>query len=281
METTAEELIEELRGMPTTSPPPADLVPVVNGLKRSNAEVVTLDDLAAFNTGRDPLQVVRGLRGRGWLYSLPVSGAWGVFTSRPAPHMESFVTLRAKMQSVPDTPACIGGRSAAQVRNWLRRPTAPAIGYWGENHPPRCLAEYSVLRWESRIPLDSLYGLPVWKPETLIAYMGSRPGCFPWSDIAEWLWELSEGIEPELVATELEGYPPASWARTAYLMDRGERPDAATGLLALGPPLGEGPHYFGRRVEGDALIPWLPVWTREYKVVDFLLERNWSYDWDL
>ena len=132
MDTATEELIEDLKEMPTTSPPPADLVGVVNGLARSNAEVVTLDDLAAFNTGRDPLQVVRALRGRGWLYSLPVNGAWRVLTGRPGPHMEVFTSLRARLRSVPNTPACIGGRSSAQVRNWLRRPTAAAIGYWGD-----------------------------------------------------------------------------------------------------------------------------------------------------
>ena len=45
------ELIEDLKEMPTTTPPPADLVQVVNGLARSNAEVVTLDDLASVQHG--------------------------------------------------------------------------------------------------------------------------------------------------------------------------------------------------------------------------------------
>nr|MCQ3808630.1 hypothetical protein [Acidimicrobiia bacterium] len=61
MGTASEELIGDLKEMPTTTPPPADLVEVVNSLARSNVEVVTLDDLAAFDTGRDPLQVVRAL----------------------------------------------------------------------------------------------------------------------------------------------------------------------------------------------------------------------------
>ena len=281
MDTATEELIEDLKEMPTTSPPPANLVGVVNGLARSNAEVVTLDDLAAFNTGRDPLQVVRALRGRGWLYSLPVNGAWRVLTGRPGPHMEVFTSLRARLRSVPNTPACIGGRSSAQVRNWLRRPTAAAIGYWGEGKPPRCLAEYRVLRWRPRIPLDTIHGLPVWKPETLLAYMGVRPARFPWTDITEWLWEPCENVDTHLLAAELQGHPPAAWARTAYLLERGERPDAAADLTALGPAMGDGPHYFGRRVNADKYKPWMPVWSPKYKVVDYLLERNWSYDWNL
>ncbi len=66
------------------------------------------------------------------------------------------------------------GRSCAQVRNWLRRPTVAAIGYWGQGKPPRRLAEYRVARWQPRIPLDTIHGLPVWKPETLLAFMCYR-----------------------------------------------------------------------------------------------------------
>ena len=235
MGTASEELIGDLKEMPTTTPPPADLVEVVNSLARSNAEVVTLDDLAAFDTGRDPLQVVRALRGRGWLHSIPVNGAWQVFTGFPSPHMAGFTTLRARLRSVPGTPACIGERSCAQVRNWLRRPTVNAIGYWGKGKPPRCLAEYRVARWQPRIPLDTIHGLPVWKPETLLAFMGARPARFPWTDIAEWLWEPCEMADTQLLAEELQGRPPAVWARTAYLLERGECPDTAAELAALGP----------------------------------------------
>ena len=281
MAAAAETLIEELQTMPTTSPPPVDLVPVVNALERSNAQIVTLSDLAAFNTGREPSQVARVLRERGWLQSLPVDGAWRVFTGRPGPHMASFYTLRARLMTKPDTLACIGGRSAAQVRNWLRRPTAAAIGYWGDGKMPRCLERYRVLRWQPRIPLDTIHGLPVWKPETLLAYMGTKPGRFPWSDISEWLWEPCENADVGLMAAELEGRSPASWARTAYLLHRGERPDAAAELLTMGPSIQNGPYYFGRRNHSDHMRPWLPVWTPKYQVADFLLERHWSYDWNL
>ena len=138
------------------------------------------------------------------------------------------------------------------------------------------------MRWQPRIPLDTIHGLPVWKPETLIAYLGSRPNLFPWTDIAEWLWEPCDNIDPELVAAELDGRSAAAWARTAYLLDRGENPEAATALIAQGPPLGDGPHYFGRRIPGiDDQYPQLPLWSPTFNVVDFLLERNWAYDWDL
>ena len=126
MDTATEELIEDLKEMPTTTPPPADLVQVVNGLARSNAEVVTLDDLASFNTGRDPLQVVRALRGRGWLHSIPVNGAWEVFTGIPAPHMAGFTTLRARLRSVPTRPpASGGGRPLRSVTGYAALPPPP------------------------------------------------------------------------------------------------------------------------------------------------------------
>ena len=131
-----------------------------------------------------------------------------------------------------------------------------------------------MLRWQPRIPLDTIHGLPVWKPETLLSYMGARPARFPWTDIAEWLWEPCENVDTHLVAAELEGHPPAAWARTAYLLERGERPDAAADLAASGPAIGDGPHYFGRRVDADEYKPWMPVWSPKYKVVDYLLERK-------
>ncbi|WP_419850206.1 type IV toxin-antitoxin system AbiEi family antitoxin [Candidatus Poriferisocius sp.] len=278
----ASELLENLRGIPGTAAPPADLVPAVNLLFETNAEVATLDEIASFSVSRTPQQAARALRERGWLFPLPVNGAWGVTTGFPAPHMGGFLSLRARLQVKSGTPACIGGRSTAEVRGWLRRPTSPAIGFPDEARLPRSLSEYSVLRWQPRIPLDTLHGLPVWKPETLLAYMGTRPGRFPWTDIAEWLWEACEGVDPALIAAELEGRPPGAWARTAYLIHRGEQPDIAAAVVSLGPPLDNGPYYFGRGVPGlDDPMPWLPVWSPEFNVVDYALERHWAYDWDL
>ena len=276
------ELLESLHDIPGTAAPPADLVPAVNRLYEVNAEVVTLDDLASLSAARTPQQTARALRERGWLFPLPVRGAWGVATGFPAPHTGGFLSLRARLQVNPSTPACVGGRSAAQVRGWLRRPTTPAIGYPENTRVPRCLAEYSVLRWQPRIPLDTLHGLPVWKPETLLAYMGTRPGRFPWTDIAEWLWGACESVDPALITAELEGRPPGAWARTAYLMQRGEQPETAAALLALGPPLDNGPYYLGRRIPGlDDPMHWLPVWSQQYNVVDYALERNWAYEWSI
>ena len=274
-------LVEGLRDIPGTRVPPADLAAGVNMLFEENAEVATLGDLASFSDSRTPQQTARALRERGWLFPLPVRGAWGVATGFSAPHMGPFVVLRARLLVSPGTAACVGGRSAAEVRGWLRRPTSAAIGYPENERVPWCLAAYAVYRWSPRIPMDVLHGLPVWKPETLLAYMGTRPGRFPWSDIAEWLPEACSDVDPDLVAAELLGRPAAAWARTAYLLHRGNQPDTAAALKAQGPQLDSGPYYFGRAVAGlDDAMPWLPVWSSEYGVVDYALERNWSYDWD-
>ena len=114
--------------MPTTTPPPADLVEVVNGLARSNAEVVTLDDLASFNTGRDPLQVVRALRGRGWLHSIPVNGAWeSLHRTFLLPTWPVFTTLRARLRTRLATrpPASGGGRPLRSVTGYAALPPPP------------------------------------------------------------------------------------------------------------------------------------------------------------
>ena len=231
---TDAELSEGLRDIPGTRAPPKDLVAAVNRLYEANAEMVTLEGLASLSTARSPQQTARALRERGWLLPLPVAGAWEVATGLSAPHMGAFVVLRARLLVNPATPACVGGRSAAQVRGWLRRPTASAIGYSGDSGVPRCLAGYSVCRWRPRVPLDALGGLPVWRPETLLAYMGTRPGRFPWTDIAEWLPDACEAAAPELLAAELDGRPAGAWARTAYLLHRGGQPGAAAVVAALG-----------------------------------------------
>lgn len=273
------ELLEALDGIPGLSVPPRDLVPVVNDLYRSNEMIVTVDNLARYGMSRSVRQMVRALRDRGWLYSLPVNGAWGVATGFPAPHMGDFLILQARLKVQPDTPACIAGRSAAQVRGWLRRPTAPTIGFAAKSKHPRCFDGFSVLRWAPKIALDMIHDVPVWKPETMLAFMGTQPSKFPWSDISEWLFELCENVDPELVAAELEGRSSAVWARTAYLINRGENPSAAETLTEAGPPLDNGPYYFGRRRNiTDASLPWLPVWAPDYQVIDYLLERNWSYE---
>ena len=278
---TSTGLVEGLRDIPGTRVPPADLAAAVNMLFEGNVEVVTLGDLASFSDRRSPQQTARALRERGWLFPLPVRGAWGVSTGFSAPHMGAFVVLRARLSVSPDTAACVGGRSAAEVRGWLRRPTSAAIGYPEHQRVPWCLMDYAVNRWSPRIPTDVLHGLPVWKPETLLAYMGTRPGRFPWTDIAEWLPEACSEVDPDLVAAELQDRPAAAWARTAYLLHRGGQPDIAAALKCQGPQLDGGPHYFGRPVAGlDDAMPWLPVWSSEYGVVDYALERNWSYDWD-
>lgn len=263
--------------MPT---PPLDLAPVVEDLCGRNVQVVTLDDLAAYNTGREPRQIARRLREQGWLFPLPVQGAWGIRMAMPPFRSGSFLTLRARLRVDPATPVCIGSRSVAELHGWLRRPTAPAISYFGSYRPPSCLNEYRIVRWQHCIPLDEIHGLPIWKPETLLAYMSVHPGRFPWSDIAEWLWELCEVVNPQLVTAELSGHSSGAWARAAYLLHRGERPDIAKTLINEGPNIHQdGPHYFGRRISYlDDTLPWVPAWSDEHNVVDYLVERNWSND---
>ena len=268
--------LQEFEGMPA---PPPDLAPIVEDLCGRNVQVVTLDDLAAYDTGREPKQVARRLREQGWLFPLPVQGAWGVSTAISPSSSDGFMVLRARLRAKPTTPVCVGGRSAAQIRGWLRRPTVPTISYFGTHRPPACLAQYHVERWRHQIPLDEIDGLPVWKPETLLAHMSAHPGRFPWSDIAEWLWELCDPVNHDLLAAELAGHPTAVWARAAYLLHRGERTGIAENLIEHVDVREGGPHYFGRRVARiDDRSPWMPVWSSRFNVIDYLVERNWSDD---
>ena len=259
--------------------PPDDLMPVVEDLIRRREQVITLDELAAHDTGRHPRRAATALLQRGWLRSLPVRGAWGVEISLPPPHTGGFEVLRARLRVKPDTPACVGGKSVAQIRCWLFRPTSPIMGWAGDGRPPETLRrEYGVARWRPQIPLDEIGGLPVWKPETLLCYMAGRPGRYSWEDIHEYLWAICENINLELVCAEMQGRKTPVWARAAYLLERGERPDLGDSLINRAPPFASGPYYFGRPMPWwDDHKPWIPVWSAKHQVIDYQMERHWSY----
>ena len=265
---------------PFTRPVPDALVPVVSDLAAKHAVVVTLDDLASYKIeGWSPAEVAQVLRRKGWLFPLRCRGAWQFYGYGGSLRTAGFEELTARLRTRPDTPACIGGRSVAQAHRWLRRATAPTIGIPPRVKTPTCLSGYFVCRWQPQIPLDEIEGLPVWKPETLLVFMGARPSSFPWSDIAEWLWEACEPLNQHLLLGELDGRPRAVWMKTAYIVDAGERPDLADTLLEAAPSNAKGPYLFADRSHRHGSIPRTPTWSAKYQIVDYVFPRWWAEKW--
>ena len=124
MSTTTVELNSEIQDWPDTRPVGGTLVPVLNALRERDQVVVTLDDLAELLPGSVPQSTVRA----GWLSPMRTRGTWRFVAGWAPWHLGGFMELHARLRKRPDTPACISGKSVAQLHDWLWRPTGPAIG---------------------------------------------------------------------------------------------------------------------------------------------------------
>lgn len=275
----AEALAPQLAGFGAGLALPSRLAPVVNDLYARGSDVVTVGDLGRYSVDESPARTARTLRRCGWLAPLRSRGAWSVTFVMPPPHFESFVELRARLATHPETPAAIAGKSVAQVRQWLRRGTAATIGCPAGYKVPRCLSDYRVCRWEPRLAVDDMWGLPVWKPETLVVFMAARPSQFVWEDIADWLWELCDSLDEALLVGELERRPRSMWMKAAYLIDEGERPELAEALLAGAPQQPTGPYVLGHREKRAGRLACAPAWSQKFQVTDYLLPAHRAPRW--
>ncbi len=261
---------------PGTFAPPQDLVHLVNDLHAAHTEVVTLDQLTDCMRERSADEVARTLRRKGWLAPLRTRGAWS-FTPTVSPlHMGEFREMRAWLGANPHSDVCIAGKSVAQVHGWLRRPTAPTICTASGVRLPRSLSEYRVCRWEPNLSLDHVHGLPVWKPETLLAFMAAHPAKFSWDGIADWLWELTASVDADLLAAELHGRPRAVWMKAAHLVNESDAPDLAVAIAAQAPATGHGPYRFGQRNDAVRRFGFPPRWVPQFEVMDYVLPAWWT-----
>ena len=121
-----------------------------------------------------------------------------------------------------------------------------------------------------------IWGLPIWKPETLLVFMGSHPSQFSWADIADWLWEACDTIDADLLAGELDGRPRSAWMKTAYLLNEGERPDIADSLVESAPGDNTGPYVLGHRERRIGRFIYRPVWSPKFQLTDYLLPAWWQ-----
>ena len=278
MSTLTAQLHPDLVDWPDTRPVKGALVPVINTLREQDRVIATLGDLAELLPGGTPQSTARSLREAGWLFPMRTRGVWGFSALRwGAPHVPEYMELHARLRVRPDTPACIAGKTVAMLHDWLWRPVRPAIGMPPGTGVPRCLNEFTVHRWAPQIDMDEIFGLPMWKPETLVCYMAARPSRISWEDIHEWLWAVCENLDQDLLVAELDGRPRAVWMKAGYLADVGERPALGEALVAAAPATGRGPYMLGWRERRWPYPVWpSPVRVPKYEVVDYLLPMRWN-----
>ena len=250
---------------------PVGLGSVVEAMAASGLRVVTVGDLAVWCGGEVAARrAVRVLREGGWLVPMRARGVWrcGVWEFCTT---AAFDELLGRLRTHPRTPAVVAGRSVLEVCGWLKRPTEPTIAMPAGVLVPRCLGGFNLLRWQARAPLGSVEGLPVWSPATLVAFMAARPSRFGFEDVGEWLDAVCGAAGVEDLVCELGGRARSVWMKAAFIMWRGEQPEAAAELSALAPGGARGPYKFGvpRRRWGGRTYG-------DFDVVDYIFERYWE-----
>lgn len=234
---------------------PQGLAPVLEALELEQPRVVTSGALAdyarAAGVDWSTNVIAQRLRERGWLLPLRTRGVWEF---APAARAGAFgagdplIELRAVLARDPDTPLAVAAESAAYLLGLAsRRPETEAISAPPGFRVPRSLAVFRAVRWTPVSPVASRDGLPVWSPATLLAFMSSRPSAYhDWPNVGEWLPDAASSVTLDGLVDELEGRSPGSWARAAYVLERGGSTDMARALVARAPK-GPGPHYLGDR----------------------------------
>lgn len=231
------------------------LAPLVQHLELEQPRVVSTSDLAAYaaEAGLDwpvPL-IVRRLRDRGWLLDLTTRGVWEFAPGARAGAFgagDPLIELRATLRRDPSAPYAVAAESSAYLLGLSsRRPQQDVICTVEGVRPPQALASFRVVRWAAASPFAVKDGLPTWSVETLIAFMTSKPGGYrDWPNVGEWIVQAAADVSVGVLMGELQGQARSAWARAAYLLEEGKRPDLAADLLEAAPP-GSGPYYLGAR----------------------------------
>jgi len=231
------------------------LAPLLQELELEQPRVVTRAELESLATsvGVDwPVEVVvRRLREAGWLLDLKTRGVWEFAPAARAGAFSSgdpFVELRATRARDGGSLFSVAGESAAYLLGLAtRRPDREVVGAPADVRTPKALRDLRVVHWTPRVEFVVKDGLPVWSITTLLAFMASKPGGYrDWPNVGEWIVEAARETTAEAITEELSGHPRSAWARAAYLLDRGAKPDGAVHLMELAPS-GTGPFYLGRR----------------------------------
>lgn len=234
---------------------PAGLAPLLELLELEQPRVVTAEQLDSLMHEAGvtwPMHVVaQRLRERGWLLPLATKGVWEFAPAARAGAYASgdpLIELRAVLARDPRAPYLVAAESAAYLLGLAsRRPEPECVSAPAYIRLPKSLGVFRVVRWEPRSAPVVREGLPVWSPAVLVAFMASRPsGYYDWPNAGEWLRQAVSSLDADDLAKELEGRSPGSWARAAYLLDKGGAEKRAE-AVSRSAPKGAGPYYLGDR----------------------------------
>lgn len=239
----------------TTRSVPSSVAPILEELELEQPKLVTADLLSELRlrrgVGVDVDELVERLRRHGWLLDLKTRGVWEFAPAARAGALGSgdpLIELRATLRRRPDFPVSVAAESAAWLHGLSgRAPGRHVIAVAPRIEPPPALRGFRIVRYSVRLGPASIDDLPVWRIESLLVAMATRPTVYrDWPNVGDWLTEAVERVRRPELQRELEGRKRAAWARLAYLVSWGGREDLSRELVGDAPP-GTGPFYLGPR----------------------------------
>ena len=217
----------------TRSIPPS-LAPVVAELELAGADLVTtgqLDEIVRAAGIRSTTRTVAArLRERGWLLPTGQPGVWEFAPGAVAgPYSRGGHTrlLRSVLARAEIT--CGLTFQAAAWANGLadRAPARVEVAAATARDARRLPGELDVSIFAPRLGYVMAKGVPVLRPDTILAHMAASPSRVrSWASAAEWLPGVAAEATAEGILAELRGRAATVAARLGYLL-QGLRPDIA------------------------------------------------------
>ena len=233
--------------------------------------VVTLADIEAVSNGSIPAdRIAKTLRERGWLEPLSARGVWMPARWRYCKTI-GFEELLARLRTHPSTPAAIAGRSVLECAEWLKRPTALAVGMPPGELVPRSPAALSCCTGGAPAHLltpsrgfrcgHRRSSSHIWRPGRPGSGSETQAsGCPGWP----------RAVDLDALRGEMAGRPRSVWMKAAFVLWRGGCEEAAAAIARAAPPAGAGPYKFGVRSPR-----WGGRTHPEFDVVDYIFVRHW------
>ena len=203
---------------------PSRFAPVLEALELDQPRVVTIADLDGLATEHgidlDGTGLAYELRRLGWLLPLRTRGAWEfVPGSRAGRHGagDRHIELRAALAVDPDFPGALAMESAAVALGLAGRvPEQEVLSLPPGKRLPKALDDWRVVRVAvGPNDVTRIDGLPVWRVETFLVAMATRPDGFQdWPEVTEWLGEAVGRADVAVIRRALVGAPRSVWRRT-------------------------------------------------------------------
>lgn len=253
---------------------PPSLAPILAALELERPRLVTAQQLAKLTTAAGLGTIARVIAHRlvqhGWL--LPTS-ARSVWEFAPAERAGAYSDgdpanpVRAVLAAHPSMALAVALGSALYLQGLADRgPDMLEVALSEQQAAPRGLADTCrITRFVSRLPAQTLHGVPVHRLESVLVHAAHRPrDVRSWSALLKVVGENGATVDVAALRRELTGRTRATAARVAYLLS-GVAPAVAEAVMPSGTQrVWFGPRRRVRRYDAargiaDTVLPTAPA----------------------